>query len=648
VQLRYKIVDIGFWLDSPFYLGAEARSLRPYWRKKIIEYFREADPQKRNFIFTGSQRAGKTYAALIIIIRFIYEIGAYYDFPALFGLSPTTLPRIIFFSFSKGKADSTGIARLIRMLDRIPFFQHPLRQRRQVQTLVQFPWVVVMPGSQVEDAIGDDVIGAVIDEANIRGTAKSQAVQAAQTLFREIRMRSETTFSHKGRWAGFSGILATAGVTTSFTDMEVAKAKLHNNRFLVEAAVYDVHPEGHSDERFDVFPGNGQVPAFIVGEPTEDVAGAIASLGLSVEQFVAEQAGSLIRPPASLKHHYTESLSAALQNLSGHTQAGDSLFISNPAIIRRMFDRDLKYPSLFPVKDNTPLFGVYDTLLPEEVLSEDIVNSTYAGESVYVHIDMAQVNDPVGFAALYFSEECNKIMAVLLTRLYLNRNVSGNEIDPVKVMGLITAMWRMGINIKTVTCDGYNSEYIITRCKLLLGREPMGVDNRTQEKAFRFSLDKSPAGHITMLNFMKLGMYRLYPCPALAHELENLRLERFSGVVDHPANSDPSNPTYFKDLTDAVGGASFQLSVFEQLSYEDILVNAEVSKARQARGKEDLGEAEDEGAEDFYSGLDFDDGSGMFEETAVLRKTPAESANSDYLSKMEAYAAQINSPNPWG
>jgi hypothetical protein len=85
----------------------------------------------------------------------------------------------------------------------------------------------------------------------------------------------------------------------------------------------------------------------------------------------------------------------------------------------------------------------------------------------------------------------------------------------------------------------------------------------------------------------------------LRYELENLVYDAYVGKVDHPPNVDPVNPVYFKDVSDSLAAASFQLSVHEDLAYEDLLVQAEVSKARGA-----LGDGGEDETEDFYSGLE--------------------------------------------
>jgi hypothetical protein len=255
-----------------------------------------------------------------------------------------------------------------------------------------------------------------------------------------------------------------------------------------------------------------------------------------------------------------------------------------------MFDTGLRYPTKLVLSDGIPNLGIYDSILPEELIDEDMISSVYNGELVYAHFDISRVNDATGFAAVFLSEERKKIMPVLVTPVYLDRSKPGNEIDQVKLVGLVTALYRMGVNFRMVSADGYSSEYVISRLKLLLG------DGSTS----RFSLDKTPAGYVTMLNFMKLDMYRLYFIPRLQYELESLVYDSYMGKVDHPPNADPVNPVYWKDVSDALAGASFHLSVFEDLSYESLTVQSEVEKSRALRKSE---EDEEDENEDFYSGL---------------------------------------------
>jgi hypothetical protein len=591
------IVPIEQWLRDPFYNGPEAKALSPFWYDVLVKYFRG---DKHNILFTGSQRSGKTYALLIAIKRYAYEMSRWDDFPGIFGLSSTTLPRIIFMSLSSDKAESTGLDRLIRMFDSTPYFQLPRFKRRRINSEIAFSWVKIVSGSDVNHLIGDDIFGAVLDEASLRGRTKSAAIVQIHEIFMEMRSRSETTFSVNGKWGGFSAIASTAGKATSFVDVQVQRARRGDaNFFLVEAAMYDVRPESYSRERFDVYTGDGQVAPFICDSPPQDVIQTINGSGMPLSQFLADKQSLIVHPPVSLRHFYEEDIEYSLQNLSGVTRTGSSLFVANQSLIKKMIDPSLKYPTQIILPDGIPKFGIYDTLLPEELVDEDMISSVYNGEPVYAHFDISRINDATGFSAIFWHEEYKQIFPVLVTPVYLDRSKPGNEMDQVKLVGLITTLYRLGVNFRMISADGYSSEYMVSRFKLLLGND----------RASRFSLDKTPAGYITMLNFMKLGLFRLYAVPRLQYELENLMWDSYQGKVDHPPNIDPSNPIYFKDVSDSLAGASFHLSVFEDISYENMSVQAEVEAARRSRKSDDEDESGDfysdlADGEDFYSDIE--------------------------------------------
>lgn len=623
MQQKHKpIVPIERWLRDRFYNGPEATALAPFWYSKIVQFFRG---KKRNLIFTGSLRSGKTYALCIIIKRYLYEMSRWESFPELFNLSATTLPKLVFLSLSADKAESTGLDRLIRMVDTTPYFSGAYARAR-ITSELRFPWAVVYSGSNVNSLVGDDVCVAVLDEASIRGVAKAQVLQETHDLFMEMKTRSQTTYSIGGVWGGFTGIAATAGRSTSFVDLEVQKAKRNpdGDSFLVEAAMYDVDPTKFSKERFQVFTGDGIVPPFIVDMPNEDIIQTLTSQGQTVQSFIIDSS-FMANPPVSLKKLYIDDLAYSLQNISGVTQQGGSLFITNHKWIDRLWSKKVRYPTRLMLENQVVDLGLYDTTLPEDLIDEDMVNESYDGQPVYMAFDISRVNDPSAFSAIYYDEETKKIKSLLLCSIYLDRLKSGNEIDQVKLFGLVTCLWRMGVNIRMVTADGYASDYVIQRAKKLLGND----------RARRMSVDKEVMPHLTMLGFMKLGMYELYYMKRLEYELENLVYDKVEGKVDHPPNTDPVHPIYFKDLSDTLASASFSLSIGESLDYENIMVLSAVEKHRIER-------EQNEEIEDFYGDVEGYTDDGFYEDAAVgLREEDTrvfneEKAKEDYMRRLES------------
>ena len=598
MKLRETIVPIEEWLQSPYYLGQECYhpdktfGLKKYWYDKICEYFRTG---KREAILSGSSRAGKTFCVCIILLRYVYEVRCVQDFPTLFGLSVTTLPKIIFFSFSRSKADSNGIDRLIRMIDQCPYFQEKEHRRAPLTSMISFPWIQILSGVNISHAVGEDLLGAVIDEANIRHTAKSNEVREAEKLYNEIRQRSAITFSWKGSWKGFSAIISTAGSTTSFVDSKISEAKQKGSDiFITEASVYDVDPNKFADEHFAVFPGSPDVRPFIVDNPNPDTKMEIAdTCGLTIEQFVEMNKGLLIHPPVDLKKFYVEDISYALSNLSGITQTSTSSLFRKESDLDKCFNPKLECP----VTSYCPNLGIYDAFSALEFINENIMFKDYHGEKVYTHQDISKLYDYSGFSYLYVSETTNKIQALLCGDAFYDTSKPDNEISQEAIFFILKTLHSLGANFGGVSADQFASIYFMQQAKLLLGSKLVSHQ----------SVDENPAAYLTVVSFAKQGMYNLYPNPKLRKELWELVYDQFTGKVDHPLNRDPKlsikvphdrygivQGFYGKDVADSFAGASFLIRTLEKLSYEDKLIEAKAERLEAKFDKEDT---------DFYSKL---------------------------------------------
>ena len=77
---------------------------------------------------------------------------------------------------------------------------------------------------------------------------------------------------------------------------------------------------------------------------------------------------------------------------------------------------------------------------------------------------------------------------------------------------------------------------------------------------------------------MKLKRYSIPYYKPLEYELEHLQYDRAANKVDHPSNSDPNHPIYFKDCSDAFAGATQQIYVMENVHYEQMMIQKETER----------------------------------------------------------------------
>ena len=183
-------------------------------------------------------------------------------------------------------------------------------------------------------------------------------------------------------------------------------------------------------------------------------------------------------------------------------------------------------------------------------------------------------------------------------------------------------MVELGINIGYVSADQYASDLFLQRAKIILG----------PERAGHLSVDESPAAYFTMLSFIKKKMYRFYKHPRFQYELENLMFDRYLMKVDHPHNPDSKNPIYWKDVSDSVAGASFHLSIRQDLSFDSIEVKDEVDKYKKKR----MGVDPEDEEEDFYADLDKEENDEFKEEVEDFEDDISEDEKKErYLDNIE-------------
>lgn len=563
-ELIRPIVPIEEWLTSEFYLGDEVEAIRPYVAEFVKEFSRATYVNemgirvpKRKFIATGASRTGKSYGSRILLDRVFYEMSCWRNFPCLFGLSPSTMPKVFWLSYTLGKSSSTGMKGLMKIIDKTPYWQLPDVKRKDVESAIIFPFCEVLPGSNVSHIIGEDMLGCVLDEANVRKVAQGTEVEETQKMFQEMRQRSVMTFSKNGIWGGFSGIISSTTTSSSFVALELEKAKKDGDTVIMEASVYEANPEQYSKEKFPIFIGDGEIEPFIVDQADAAITGQInETYGLTVKDFLAQNQNLVEMVPVSIRKFYEEDLSFSLANMSGKVQTGEAKWLRKK-LTDGMWSGDEK-----PFSPELVDIGIYDDPDWESLLSESYVMAAYHGERVYVHVDFGQKHDHTGFSALYYDQEAHKVASLLTMEMKVNGDISDNVTDQTKVWELILLLHRWGADIRLVTGDIWAKSYLIPQAKL---------QDWTDGEYYSCDTDEM-AAYLTMRNYMKVGLYSVPYYGRLEEELLELVKNNGTGKIDHMPNSDPANPRHFKDLVDAFATASFHIYTRENISYEELIM----------------------------------------------------------------------------
>ena len=600
-ELIRPIVPIEQWLTDPFFLGDEVEAIRPYVGEFIKEFSHATYTNeqgmtvpKRKFICTGASRTGKSYGTRILLDRILYEMSCWKNFPCLFNLSSSTVPKIFWLSYTLDKSSSTGLKGLMKIIDKTPYWQLPDVKRRPLESEIIFPFCEVRSGSNVSHIIGEDMLGCVLDEANVRKVAKGTEVEETQKMFQEMRQRSVMTYSNeKGIWGGFSGIISSSTTSSSFVALELEKAKKEGDTVIMEASVYEANPKNFSKEKFPVFIGNGDIEPFIIDQADESIKNRInETYGMTCQEFLEENPDLIEMVPVSIRKFYEEDLTFSLANMSGKVMTGTNKYM-NPKVVEKIWDKTLKNP----FHDNIPSIGIYDSIAPYEIWNPEVAMEHYHGEKVYCHIDASQKHDHTGFSAIYYDIEDRCIRSILTVRMFMNDSIPDNQIDQEKILQLILYMRDNGVNFAFISGDHYAKDFLIPQCKKIFGND----------KSDYFSVDKDPIPYMVMLNFAKMGRYRFPFYKVWEHELLNLTKDLATNYVDHPHNTNPNNPIWFKDCSDGVAGASYLLYTREHIQYEAMMMEKELEKV----------DIPDDG---FFSSIGTDDDTEIEDEMALFRE----------------------------
>ena len=98
-------------------------------------------PISHTYINEGviNHNTGKSTFALFCMLRKLYELSCYTNIPTLFGLMPTSLISLMYFSVSKTQAELTGFGQLRGIIDTVPYFQESFGRSDRINSMLVFP-----------------------------------------------------------------------------------------------------------------------------------------------------------------------------------------------------------------------------------------------------------------------------------------------------------------------------------------------------------------------------------------------------------------------------------------------------------------------------------------------------------------------------
>ena len=594
-KLIRPIVPVKEWINDPYFVGPDVENLYPYWKNVIIDIFsRKPEERINQVIFTGGIGIGKSTAAVLIILRVIYELSCYENISSLFSLFGVSRIAFAYLSVTREQAQNTGFSLLVEWIDSIPYFREKFKRKDRLDSIIIWPQerLIITYGSVANHFIGMNLIGSILDEANFfSGRSREEADYRMNTkvseLYTQIITRSESRFIVNGINHSMSILVSSSTVASSFTEERIMKAKDDIHTYVVAPPIWEVKPWNYKGKKFPVYVGGDGIDPFVV----EDLDGINMLLeskhlepiyGLKFEEAIKllppNIQSQILMVPVEHKQAFQGDILISLQDLAGYSiSAANRLFSSNTAYNRCIKD-NISHPfSRQKIILSTTSNSTQDGFLPIKAYLLNGIKFNHPGMKRFMHLDLALSGDSVGISMCHIAgwksiykqksnfEDLSKKTSGLLDGIYQQKEIDHglvedeiripiieydfmlkieppkkpNKIALSKIRDFIVYLRNEHkIQFGKITADQFQS------AQLLQELDELGFPTGY------LSVDRTADAYLSFTNLVYEERIHMYEYKPFKDELFSVIYYPAKKKVDHPAKGS-------KDIADSVVGSAW-------------------------------------------------------------------------------------------
>ena len=420
-KLIRPIVPIEKWIYDEYYIGPDAGSIYEFWRYHLIEVFKSSRKPEEyidQILIDGSIGGGKTTFANLCMMRKLYELSCYENMQSLFNLMLSSKIAFIYFNITKDQAEETGFGQLREMIDASPYFQENFCRNLKTDSVIEWPddKLSVGFGSGTSSAIGGNLLGSILDEANFyQGDGKpavaGQIQSKAAKLYTSIRNRGRSRFLKNGINHALNIVVSSSMYSDSFMSILKKESLDDSHTYYIETRLWDVKPKGtYSEKRFWVFKGADNLDPSMC-DSVSDVSNILEVLGYgrfdgcdSVDSIMKQipldvKSQYFIDIPTDFRKSFDDNLIQAMQDIAGLTVAPIGRLFSSRYHYNKALDRSIENPLL---ADEITLSTKSD------VTWKDLFKPTYEFASPekprFIHFDQSYAGDKAGISSCYIDK----------------------------------------------------------------------------------------------------------------------------------------------------------------------------------------------------------------------------------------------------
>jgi hypothetical protein len=492
-------------------------------------------------VLTGGIGSGKTTAALYTNAYQLYLLSCLYNPHSMYGdLDPASEILFVFQSITATLAAGVDYSRFRAMLETSPYFKEHFPFDRKLLSKMVFPnRIEVKPISGADTAaIGQNVMGGLIDELNYMSVVEKStknvdkgAYDQAIALYNSISRRRKSRFMEQGKVPGILCLVSSKKYPGQFTDQKEAEAKQEITEtgktgiYIYDKRIWDIKPHSFTGEIFKMFIGDNSRKPRILTE--EDV-------------IKPDDQRLVMNIPLEYKPDFRRDPMGSLRDIAGVSTLALFPYFQSREDVAEMFD-----PNQASILSQTVTDFISPKLsiLPKRFWKPDIPR--------WIHIDLSKIRDATGvscgccpgFAATGRGEDDYEMLPQIRYDFQLQVvPPPGGEILFHKIRSLIYSLKEMGLNIKWVSFDSFQSvdmQQILRQQGYITGE---------------ISMDKSTLPY----EILKTACYD-HRVSAPLHttceiELIGLEMNPKDGKIDH-------RPTGSKDVSDSMAGVAYGITM---------------------------------------------------------------------------------------
>jgi len=435
------------FFEDPYYLGG-LLNWRDCWKpelEKVLAFNNRID----TWVLTGAIGTGKTTIAAgaqaykAYLLNEMKDPHTFYDV----GANKEVVFRV--FNITLEKVTDTAFPSLQYFIETSPYFKEKMPAPITKKPIISFrdKKIVIKIGSLSDHALGDDMFGFILDEANFfKKVRHEEDVSRAHDIYEAAHTRVVSRFkSSKGVIPGLVCIISSAELNDSFVEKFIKESKdkpaVHISRF----ALWDAKPPEKGTPTFSVFVGSSEIPSRV----------------LESGELVMDEGEVLEEVPETYRDEFEADTDSALMNLAGISTSGAGLFFPQKDLIYSCIS-DREHP--FMVEDTCKLSVTSDLKLMEYIDKRRMFNIAYSkwgmiknpGVGRFIHVDLAKNKERVGIAMAHQTFVGGKEVAYL-DFMFRIRPPERGEIYFRGIVDFIIALRESGVPIKLVTYDSWQS-----------------------------------------------------------------------------------------------------------------------------------------------------------------------------------------------